>query len=145
MKASLSKVLTGIVLGLVITGNAVPAINAQTKEAPNNSLEELKETKSTEAKEEYDRDLKETKSTEAKEEYDRDLKETKSTEAKDKSKDETQKSNKKQKDLFEVADLPRPIINVIIVTAFIITMVATLTGTGQSIKYEKQNHSQKGH
>jgi len=129
MKASLSKVLTGIVLGLVITGNAVPAINAQTKEAPTKSLEELKETKSTEAKEEYDRDLKETKS----------------TEAKDKSKDETQKSNKKQKDLFEVADLPRPIINVIIVTAFIITMVATLTGTGQSIKYEKQNHSQKGH
>ncbi|MDJ0725682.1 MAG: hypothetical protein QNJ38_11265, partial [Prochloraceae cyanobacterium] len=112
-----------------ITSNAVPAINAQTKEAPNNSLEELKETKSTEAKEEYNQDLKETKS----------------TEAKDKSKDETQKSNKKQKDLFEVADLPRPIINVIIVTAFIITMVATLTGTGQSIKYEKQNHNQKGH
>ncbi len=129
MKASLSKVLTGMVLGLVITSNAVPAINAQTKEAPNNSLEELKETKSTEAKEEYNQDLKETKS----------------TEAKDKSKDETQKSNKKQKDLFEVADLPRPIINVIIVTAFIITMVATLTGTGQSIKYEKQNHNQKGH
>ena len=45
---------------------------------------------------------------------------------------------REEKELFEVDDLPRPIVNSIIAGALVLTLVAVALGTGKSIKYDKE-------
>ncbi|MGF1487912.1 MAG: hypothetical protein ACFBSE_12555 [Prochloraceae cyanobacterium] len=144
-QASLTKILMGMALGLVIHGSNIPrAIAAEikettTKEVQEKTAPEVKETPSLEVKEDTSIEVKETPSLEVKENTAKEAK-------KDPSKDGyVTKAQTKEPDLFEVGDLPQPVVNSIIVASFIITVIGVLTGTGRSIKYDNQNHDRTSH
>jgi len=145
MQASLTKILMGMALGLIIHGSNIPRTIAAeiqettTKEVQENTAQEVKETPSLEVKENTSIEVKETPSKEIKENTAKEAK-------KDPSKDGYfTKAETKEPDLFEVGDLSQPVVNSIIVGSFIITVIGVLTGTGRSIKYDNQNHDGKGH
>jgi len=161
MQASLTKILMGMALGLIIHGSNIPRTIAAeiqettTKEVQENTAQEVKETPSLEVKENTSIEVKETPSLEVKEDTSIEVKETPSKEIKENTAKEAKKdpskdgyftkAETKEPDLFEVGDLPQPVVNSIIVGSFIITVIGVLTGTGRSIKYDNQNHDGKGH